>query len=200
MPLYKMLVSFLADSAFPKDRMVVAPYFMDNGLTTDPGNLCTGLNDLFQGAGKVITQAMEVRTQAYEIDTGTGLSGPPKAERTKNKGSQGTSGISRDVALCLSFYATDNVPRKRGRIYVPWGITTFGTAAGTRPSTAHQNLLITLAQGFAALGGVDVDWVVWSPTDGQHRKVTHAFVDDEWDTQRRRGLSPTSRVISAVGS
>jgi hypothetical protein len=39
---------------------------------------------------------------------------------------------------------------------------------------------------------------VYSPTTGQTKKVEHWWVDDEWDTQRRRGLRATTRDEGTV--
>jgi len=38
------------------------------------------------------------------------------------------------------------------------------------------------------------NWAVFSPTDNIAREVVSAYVDDAFDTQRRRGASPLSRL------
>ncbi len=68
-----------------------------------------------------------------------------------------------------------------------------------RPSATQQTALLDLASDLAALGGADVAWVIYSPTDNQYRGVTNAWVDNAWDTQRSRGLAPTSRQVRATG-
>lgn len=98
-----------------------------------------------------------------------------------------------EVALCLSYYADFNAPRRRGRMYIgPWG------NLSERPSEGQQITLRTLANGLSALGGVNVQWVQYSPTTGEFHNVTNFFIDNEWDTQRRRGLRATSRLTGTV--
>jgi hypothetical protein len=58
--------------------------------------------------------------------------------------------------------------------------------------------LIQFGQDLSAVGGVNVDWSVYSPTTGQNNAITNLWVDNEWDTQRRRGLRPTSRSVATI--
>ncbi len=109
----------------------------------------------------------------------------------------GSDSGPQEVALCLSFYAGRNIPRRRGRLYI--GPFFAGEMAG-RPSLTQQNRLIAIGNGLAALGGVDVAWVIYSPTDNTYRAVTNTWVDNAWDTQRSRGIAPTGRVTASPGS
>lgn len=96
----------------------------------------------------------------------------------------------REVALCLSFYSERNIPRRRGRLYIgPWA-SNFMTM---RPSANVRQEAADLAAALQGIGGVDVDWQVYSRADNAYRKVTNWWVDDEWDTQRSRGLRATTR-------
>ena len=58
---------------------------------------------------------------------------------------------------------------------------------------------IALANALEAIGSEHGPWIVWSPTNDEAVHVTNAFVDDEWDTVRKRGLKPTARSTSIVG-
>jgi hypothetical protein len=113
--------------------------------------------------------------------------------------------MPREVALCLSFFADRNLKRHRGRIYVgPW----LQSQGAERPSEDLRTRLIALAQAFSDVGttgpivhisGVD-GWAVQSIADSALRIITDAWVDDEWDTQRRRGLKSTARsTVSGLG-
>ncbi len=105
--------------------------------------------------------------------TGTGAAGP------------------REVALCLSYFSERNLPRFRGRLYIGPYRADF---MGERPTTVMRDGLVTLAGQLAAIGGVDVDWGLWSPTRNAFSKITAGWVDDEWDTIRKRGRKPTTRT------
>jgi hypothetical protein len=43
-----------------------------------------------------------------------------------------------------------------------------------------------------------VKWAVYSPTDGLARRIISASMDDRFDTQRRRGSSPTEKLVGNV--
>lgn len=97
-----------------------------------------------------------------------------------------------EVALCLSFYAGRNLPRQRGRVYLPPQLMGLGSTSA-RPSALAMTTALGLADNLSGLGGANVDWCVHSRADDAFRKVTHAYCDDEWDTQRRRGARATTR-------
>lgn len=102
-----------------------------------------------------------------------------------------------EVALCLSYATVDDVdtstPRRRGRIYLPIP----GTSV--RPSTSQQEAALDLGEELAAIGvGTAQTWKLWSRTDGATFDIESIWVDDAWDTQRRRGLAPTARIVRDV--
>lgn len=105
-----------------------------------------------------------------------------------------------EVALCLSFQGpkTPGFPqaRRRGRIYIG-PIKSTLTAAG-RPTAACVTNLVnfgnTLLTTISALPS-DTRWSVWSVADQEGVVVTNGWVDDAWDTQRRRGIDRTSRTL-----
>lgn len=134
--------------------------------------------------------------------------------------------LPREVALCLSFRAEyqnaleqgpddadpDFAPerprsRRRGRIFEgPW--TTQTVQLGDSPRPINNIMLSLLDYGSklfairnnAAFLGLGLEWVVLSketvggPTT---KPVRFAYVDNEWDTQRRRGLKATTRESAA---
>lgn len=195
MPKYRIQVSVPVDTALPRDRMVINPTFDDKGALTNPANLC---QDLAAATQTYFGGGFEVKCVAYDIEDLP--PSPPKGQGIVAKDAKLDSSSPREIALCLSFYAGDNVKRKRGRLYIPqtWLNKKANLGTAQRP-TAQQ---MTNAGGYATilaqLGGADVDWVVWSKTDGVARKVSNWYVDDEWDIQRRRGSKPTSRTIGTT--
>lgn len=125
----------------------------------------------------------------------------PHAEMDLSALDAGTTKAQRESAVCLSYkalYQSGVSPkRRRGRIYLgPFYATVLDTATGKLNSTVKSNL-VTAGQNLfddhqsSALWS----WVVYSPTTdtsgtgetGMY-EVTDAWVDDEIDTQRRRGL------------
>jgi hypothetical protein len=189
---YRAQCSMWRDSVAERDAMQINPVFHDTGLTSDPDDLA---DDLIQGIKTIIGTGKQLRVRLYELPGGPGPN-YPVAEKTLYVGSAPSSVVPREIALCLSFYSENNVKRKRGRLYIPMaaGNTTAADMVG-RPTTSLRDLLASQWPPlFQGLGGVDVDWSIWSELDQQHRPVTDWWIDDEWDIQRRRGLRGTTRT------
>lgn len=110
-----------------------------------------------------------------------------------------------EVALCLSYkgqiIAGDVPARHRGRIYIgplTTGAASFATTP-CRPLGALQTDLLDAAEALqdaATLGGFA--WVVYSRVDAAPYIINDAWVDNAFDTQRRRGAPPTSRATRSI--
>lgn len=195
MTLIRAQVSMQYDTAFPRDAMVITPCFKTTQLFTGPDydglaqDLATAVQAWHGGTTETIVKLYDIEDPPPS---------PPKAlKKAGSPGAVGSSLVPRDVALCLSFFSGSNTPRRRGRLYLPatWVMKhTGGSGVGPQPTTSEQNAGKDLAQSFASLGGLNVDWIVYSQADNAGRTVSNAYVDNEWDTQRRRGLKATSRV------
>lgn len=127
----------------------------------------------------------------------------PIATRFGTWSPSGGAGMPAEVALVASFQAApesgENQARRRGRIYIPWIIA--GANNGGRPSTAIVESVSDAMLEFAeaAESSISVEWVVWSPTSEEAYGVSEGWVDNAWDTQRRRGVAPTARQTWQVG-
>jgi len=195
MPLYRFQVTQGADSAFPADRIVNTLHFDDAGATTDPAQLCQDILDVWQ-AEWLNSTARELRVTAYNVGA------PPQypvASAVENEGLFPATGANREIALCLSYYNQRSNPRRRGRLYLCPAISQF-SANSPRPVTATLNGAVELGTALAGIGGIDVDWVVYSRTDASHHDVAGVWCDDAWDVVRSRGLRPITRVEAATGS
>lgn len=189
MPVWRLQCSWQADSPFPRDRIVITPHFNDSGLGTDPQQLCDDLADalkLWAGARGELT------VKAYDAQGTPPVF--PQGEAHRDVNTVGTSAYPRELAVCLSFYADRNLPRQRGRLYISPTLYFTGTVLGVRPAGTLQSRVADLVPIFSSLGGVDVDWAVYSRREDVARKVTHWWVDNEWDVQRSRGLRPDDRL------
>lgn len=178
-------MSWAFDSALPRDRQINTLHFQ-TGLAHDDSELANDLADLWD-----VWTGPQVEIQARLYDGAQGATGPPLAIATRSAGLHANSASPREVALCLSFRGEQNLPRWRGRIYWPAG--SMWTGVGIRPALVQRQNLLDVAQGLANIGGVDIDWSVYSRTDNELRPVKLAWVDDEWDTMRSRGLRATTR-------
>jgi hypothetical protein len=194
MPIWRMQCAFQADSALPRDQLTINPHFNDGGFASDPQTLC---EDLAAALDTWADGSGQINVKAYDAQGTKPVY--PAGDATVNPGGSSITGGPRETAVCLSYYSGRNVPRQRGRLYIPWSLIQIqGTLTSTRPNEITRNRVAQLVPVLADLGGVDVDWVVYSPTDDVARPVSNWWVDDEWDTVRSRGLRPTTRDQGTV--
>jgi len=108
-----------------------------------------------------------------------------------------------EVAICLSYAAVDDpansTKRRRGRIYMgPLG-GSIPPSDQLRPTVTYRNIILDFGEGLAQVGfAAATDWMMYSRTDQVAAKIESIWVDNAWDTQRRRGLSPTTRTVRDV--
>lgn len=113
----------------------------------------------------------------------------------------GSGALPAEVAVCSSFYAShasgEPAARYRGRVYLGPLTTSAGELVGgySRPSaTFRQDVADAMQALTTALSAVDYSLAVWSRTDNELRPVVGGWINDEWDTQRRRGPEVTQRT------
>jgi hypothetical protein len=181
-------------SLLPRDNAVNTLYYEVNAPDTHEGtmdeiaaayitHLPNAINSTYSG----------IQIKAY--DEGPG---PPKQVKDYAHQFQGGGGPT-EVALCLSYSAVDNAAggkRFRGRIYLPICALTL------RPSAILINALLAFggALGSVGLAG-NTTWLMRSALGSGSpiapvpvfRKIESISVDNEWDTQRRRGMRATVR-------
>lgn len=129
--------------------------------------------------------------------------GPPLYERFWSLDSTSSSTqLPLEVACCLSYRGANpgGVPagRTRGRIYVGPLNTTAQNGGGdvlSRPSSGFRaDLAVAAGRLRSDLLAADAPWVVYSRVGEDSWTVTGGWIDDTWDTQRRRGVEATTRT------
>lgn len=201
----------------------VDPVDLEVAITNFYGHVAAGATDpSLNSIGKLlspeISRATPVDIKLYSLTGHLDGSphGSPFATRHFTLGAAGSATrLPGEVALCMSFrgdYGTadEDVPagpagppgnvheraRLRGRIYVgplcATGMGATGADQRLRPSFNAMNTL--LEAGKSLRDDPDTKWVVWSRTNASVVAVSTIWCDDEFDTQRRRGGKPLSRV------
>lgn len=124
----------------------------------------------------------------------------PYAEETWNFTSAPTgTGLPRECAIVLSFQGSRAAgfpqARRRGRIYI--GPVLANTNVSGRPSSTTTQDIADAAEALRTALLVDPQhyWAVWSTVDQEAVQIENGWVDNAFDTQRRRGVATTSRVI-----
>lgn len=121
-----------------------------------------------------------------------------------------STSLPNEVALCGSFKG-DVVPgvptsRQRGRVYIgPLSLNAINgteSAGDQRPTSGNTGIIDSIARSLKGLALAartnSGDLCVFSPTNNALYPVTSIWVDDAFDTQRRRGARSTSRFSLAV--
>lgn len=187
MPLVRMIISTKPSIASEAtDAFVNTVYFNVSGSVDDPDytQLVSDVWDAWVMGPWAKGSYVDVR--AYDMADAEPR--PQKARRASAASGTRVVGVPQ-VALALSYFADRNLPRQRGRIFVgPW------VTGDLRPTTTQQSDLLALATRFAGIGGLNVDWSLYSPTTGQHTRISDAWVDNAWDIIRSRRFKGTSRV------
>jgi len=197
-----------AQAILHSEDLVVANYatnswaFHSSGTITDFTGLTTCLKDFYDDLATYWPSTMAQNGHQVKFYELPGLTpNYPVEETTFNLAANPTqTPFPSEVSLCLSFQG-ERVPgfpqaRRRGRVYIgPLGSNASGTDA--RPSSTFINVLATAAATFKS--NVEaltepIEWAVWSPADSAAVNVDNGWVDNAWDTQRRRGIPYSSKT------
>lgn len=189
MAIYRSLISFPLDTGLPRDRMVMTPHFEGN----DPAALGAALKANLI-ANPNIANAFPFTVKIYDAEKAP--PSYPLYESTIGTGNPAT-GNPRELALCLSYYATFNRKRFRGRIYIPLALC-GGGAAGLRPTGTQIGKALSFGPTFGKNLPSGHWWTVWSRVDKASRQVNNYWVDDEWDIIRSRGMRGTTRQTGTI--
>lgn len=193
MPLLRFQLAVGADTAFAKDRIVNTLHFNDIA-GSDEEQLCQDIINAYQTHWLSATPR-EVRCTAYNVGAPPQM---PVASVVENEGIVPLTANNREVALCLSYYNVRSNPRRRGRLYLCAALS-GQTMNAARPAAGIIGKALDFGDALAAIGGIDVDWGVYSRTDSSFHSTVGTWVDDAWDTMRSRGLSPTTRTERTSG-
>lgn len=155
-----------------------------------------------------LSQALSRSTNAgnieqLEVDLTTGLMTAAWDDTfTLNSPGSASVPMPQEVAICTSFAAGGGLGvdprRRRGRVYIG-PLNTLATGEDGTNGTCVLNDSISsdlsdstkgLRDDLVALGA---ELCVWSRADQGMYPVVHGWIDNEFDTQRRRGIDSTHR-------
>lgn len=187
----------------------------------------TGLS-IRDGMAETTMAAQRVTYKAYNLDQPKPRAPLAVAAAANPTPATGGVGYPSEVALCLSFRAAQdsgvNMKRRRGRIYIGPLLPTMSqeTSGGQpMPTTAYTDAVVGAANRFFDfLALADIFWGIYSPQSrfaagggtgpygggdfegGAARtgffRIHTVWVDNAYDTQRRRGRAPSARAQTVV--
>lgn len=169
------------------------------------------------------TNLPKLRTYEIAVETGEAISEPYEDTFASFPASNNATPLPREVSLCLSYHANlvgvaeevadagdpgvardRPASRRRGRLYLgPFNANTNAGPTDARPGNGVQEVSLEMARYLfsnpAPMAANGITWVIYSRQNGEVYPVTGAWVDNEWDIQRRRGLKRTSRKLAGTG-
>lgn len=201
MPEYQVQVSLKTTSALPED------YAMNNWSirADDLAALAVATATIMDFYDAIRTYYPALIVQNGHLFKSYDRSDPvpraPVLEETFNFTSAPTgNALPEEVACCLSFQGdvSSGIPqaRNRGRVFIgPLNVSVSDTSA--RPSSAFRTALAGAADDLltASDAAAAWTWVVWSTVLNSSGSITNGWVDNSFDTQRRRGRKPSTRTV-----
>jgi|SRR5688500_574510 len=194
-------ISIGMDSGIPADAVTNTLYFESTGdflagadLTAVQGAITTYVQAI-DGLMPTSTVGPTATVKLYRMEDSTPRVPFHEFSITLTPGAG--DALPSECAIVVSFQGSKasgiNQARRRGRNYV--GPLTVTTNAGGRPTPAA---ITTIRDAAAALLAASVaaagwSWVVWSPTSVAAVPVASGWVDNAFDTQRRRGVDAITR-------
>jgi hypothetical protein len=197
MPNYDVQASLQMPSGLPQDQVVNVLHFDINAPDTVEGTL----DDIAAAyTGLAINLSTDVRSLTLKAYAAGRNPGGPDVAKTYPVTGQ-ASASPPQLAVCLSYATVDDpeksVPRGRGRIYL--GPISGSAMSYDRPPNGIVASALDFGAALAAAGNAgNTTWLMYSQRDNSYRKIESIWVDDTWDVQRRRGLSPTRRTVRDV--
>lgn len=213
MSIYRLQCIQQAFNDLPEDRYTNT-FHVNMGPdfdTSDVSTIATPIVDAFYTSLVNFTAAYVKRTMQLNVYN---LSDPPPRVPLSTTFTIPESGVSNpllplEVAGVLGYRATlPHTGRRRNRMYIGplnQGCMDVGsTSSFPQLTNSFRNAVITAAQTMwaswqTAVGGNPSEgWIVYSPTSSALFPIHEVYVDNEADTQRRRGYAPTGRTLALV--
>jgi hypothetical protein len=199
MAVQRFTVQMPVYDTMPRNRFINTFHLERVGAAPGDGDLegmCADIVAMWQT--RYGNASKEVRCTAYDVDA---VPNYPRATVVVNEGLAWVTSHPHEVALCLSYYGNySGNKNERGRMYLAPQLAAGGIGISERPSAAAIDFALKFFSESNAslpdLGGVDWKFGVWSRNLKTFAQAHHAWVDDEWDTMRSRGLRATTRATS----
>lgn len=202
MPNLRALVQLQVVSGIAEDRPQNTLHFQTAVATTPYADIQTAIATFYNAIRGELSSLIAQnghRTRIYDLADPEPRA--PVHDVTWNfAGAVGTNTLPSEVALVLSFQGVrasgQSQARRRGRIYIgPLRVSAADALTG-RPTTPMITTLTGAASALLASSDAAADWswVVRSETNNDNTFIDNGWVDNSFDTQRRRGLAPSART------
>ena len=195
MALYRCQITLAMDTGLGEDATTNTMYF-DSDTEAALADVFDEISTMYSTFGTVLSSLVDTGTSSIKAYR---LSDPEPRIPVRQSGlgvfTTSSAAGPTEVACVLSYEGArvSGLPqaRRRGRMF----IGPIGPTSTDRPSSGLIAQVLSGAQGLLDASDLATDWTwaQYSPTNGVGIDVTNGWVDNEWDTQRRRGRKATLR-------
>jgi hypothetical protein len=204
--LVRAQVTFQGGSGLPEDRFINTFHFFDAtwpDLATAAAAIHPALTDFYETAYPTVAIGgimSPYAARAYEIryyDLGAPTPRVPVILTSTLPAVIASPALPEEVAIVASFHGLPPVTGStRGRVYLgPLNSAAVTPGTTTTPTRVNAGVAQAVADAMEALSAALVGWIVLSSTYGLQTDVLGGFVNNDLDTQRRRGPDADSRII-----
>ena len=200
-------------SGLAEDQFVNSWHFRESGvLGPDYENVEDMLYNFYTGDGQSLAPSVanfmttENITGDYTLKAYDLTQPKPRTPVYESSGAitpGGADSLPTECSAVMSFQATvesgENQKRRRNRVYLgPFSVQ--ANASGLIKNELVERLLFQ-GKNLKNESGASTtwEWCIYSPTDDNAEVVWSGWVDNAWDSQRRRGIRKTARgVLNAL--
>lgn len=200
MALYQVQIVLNMTSGLPEDAATNTWYF-DCDDEADLASVRIALQDFYAEFDQSLSSLIDINNcvfKAYRLSDPKPR--PPISETVFQIATKSVTAAPTEQCVVLSYQGAKvaGLPqaRRRGRVFLgPWGVGNYEpdgriTTAFVTTINLAGNALLTASNNAATW-----TWAQYSPTNQVGIDVNDGWVDNEWDTQRRRGRAATARQI-----
>lgn len=222
MTVARLQVSLDRDSMLPADRVVNTYFFKNEGAVTplteaEAATLAAAMQDAYTALAPNLGSTLSGTGSIDVYDMADPEPRVPLASGPLGTMALGGSALPAEVALCLSFRGAvvSGIPqaRSRGRVFLGPLSSSMAVAGGDgdiRPSAAIMDFIANWGASFnQVVGPGSTTWLhsvfserstllVGGTVGNSTKPVVEYWCDNAFDTQRRRGVLPTTRNVVVV--
>lgn len=204
---FRAHVVFHGPSGLPEDIYVNSGWcFRDDSVVPDISNTADTIRDVVAAFYNKIIGGVQMGqwmpsyiadlVDVFVYDLGET---PPRTRISRSFTLAGQStdrSLPEECCACISYVAGENQKRNRGRMYIgPLVVNAVESASGSVRGVLLPALIARLKAGMEDVFNTteDVTWHLLSKADGAAKMITGGWVDNAFDTQRRRGVAATTR-------
>ena len=158
-----------------------------------PNNVVNGLAIVGGMSSAIINADFDIRVYAL----GDAAPRYPKI-RTRTLTALSANALPSEVCVCLSLVAQQNQPRNRGRIFIGPLSNSVMTVVNGRPTVTDAYRTGLLGSLIRLKDKPSFEWCVYSKADNAMKVISGGWVDNAFDTQRRRGEKANLRTVAGT--